>query len=530
MRRDTGDGKPRDAQTRPNHRAEIGRGDLPASRSIGWRAGLVSNPIHDAALIWSVVVLIIISRWLAFPASIWDMDEANFTLGVLSFDPIHNQPHAPFFPLWIALGKIVRWVVPGCGPAVALQLVSTAFSVWILWPLWALWSAILPRIQAFAAATLYVALPGPWLLSGRAYTEPTATALMIAGLVLWLPRRPSRSRLILGGVSVAGALLVRPQWLVVVVPLIVWRVVRSRGAIERTVVVGVPAVIGGVVVAVVAAASGGLNPLWAAIQQHRKYMAGASEGFQWGFSDLAVHAACGGVIAGTLWLSFVILGCFVMFRDRATRADTGVVIGLVAAPLVLLLLTTQNPTVPRYALPLLALTSGPVVVGISALIQRSRWTLVAVGGWVVVSIVLTAPALARYRNEPSPIVAALNRVESNPAVRIVAVDRRMVAFVTLERAAGRLGQQLVWDYQVELGMVESPFRSDLAAIATERDPGWIIQPGRVTDFRCDQQLLRRVASPRFLDMTVVEGCGLVRPDDPSVRPEDLRPGAVVPAR
>lgn len=497
---------------------------------MGWRAGIFPDLLRDAVLLWCVVILVVVTRWLAFPASIWDMDEANFALGVLHFDPVHNQPHAPFFPLWVALGKAVHWVLPGGGPAGSLQLVSAVFSVWILWPLWALWSSILPRTQALAATILYLALPGPWLLSGRAYTEPTATALLVTGMALWLPHAVSRGRLTWGGMALVGALLVRPQWLAMVIPLVVWRVVRSKGAVERLIVVGVPASIGAAAVAVVASGSGGMSPLWAAIQQHRRYIAGASEGFEWGFYDLALHAATGGVIAGTLWISLSLLGCLVLLRDRRTRAMTGVVIGLVVMPFIVLLLTTQNPTLPRYALPPLALTCGAVVAGISRLVQHPRWTPAAIGLWVLISVVLTGSVLGRYRSEPSPVVAAFSRIESNPTTRAVAVDRRLVAFVTLEKALGRLRQRLVWDYQVELGMVESPFRRDLAAIATGSDPRWVAQPERVTSYRCDQPLLCRVASPRFLDITVVEGCALVKPDNPSVRPEDLRPGVVVPAR
>ena len=327
-----------------------------------------------------------------------------------------------------------------------------------------------------------------------------------------------------------GALLVRPQWLVVVVPVVVWRLVRSRGAVERVIVVGVPAVIGSTVVAFVASGSGGLSPLWAAIVQHRKYMKSASEGFDWGFPDLAVHAASGGVITGTLWILLTVLGCAFLMRDQKIREETVVVFGLVVAPFFLLLVATQNPTLPRYALPLLALTTGAVVSGLSKIVRNPRGVVIAIGVWVVVSAALTAPALGRYRTEPSPVIAAFGWVESSPTTRVVAVDRRLVAFVTLEKVLGRLRQQVVWDYQVELGMLDSPYRGDLAALTTASEPAWVDQPGRVTSYRCDQPLLRRVASPRFLDITVVAGCALVKPDNPSVRPEDLQPGVVVPAR
>ncbi len=458
------------------------------------------------------------------------MDEANFALGVLNFDPVHNQPHAPFFPLWVAFGKVVYWLAPESGPAGALQLVSAACSVLILWPLWALWSQVLPRALALGATVLYLFLPGIWLLSGRAYSEPAATVLIVAAVASWLPTKPSRTGLAAGAVGVAAALLVRPQWLPAVLPLVIWRCVRSRGLVDRLLVVGVPAVIGGAAVSVVAHFSGGIAPLWAAVRQHRLYMAGAARDFDWGFADFGLHAAAGGVAVGVVWLGLAAIGWCVLFRDRETRSSAFVVLALVLVPFVLLLLATQNPTLPRYALPILALTAGPVVAGIQKVARRPGWTLTAVAVWVAVSVGLTAPVLATYRRDPSPVVAAFGHVEKNPGVRALAVDRKLVAFVTLERALGRLRQQIVWDYQVELGMVRSPFRADLAVLSASPNPEWVAAPGQVSRFKCVGALLCRIASPRFLDLTVIEGCALVQGENPSVRPEDLRPGAVIPAR
>ena len=218
---------------------------------------------------WASVIFVAVSRWLAFPASIWDMDEANFALGVIDFDPVHNQPHAPFFPLWVALGKLTNWLVPTLGPSGALRLVSALASVAILWPLRSLWSRVLPRSQALAAAALYLFLPGVWLLSGRAYSEPTATALLVAAVAAWLPLRPARSGLAAGSVCLIAALLVRPQWLPVVLPFVVWRALRSPDARDRLVVLGIPLIVGGAAVVVVAHVSGGVGPLWAALEQHR---------------------------------------------------------------------------------------------------------------------------------------------------------------------------------------------------------------------------------------------------------------------
>lgn len=511
---------------RGRHRDQEASG---VSGILWWRAGVVSDPKRDAALLWLALLLVAASRWLAFPASIWDMDEANFALGVIDFDPVHNQPHAPFFPLWIGLGKVVHWLLPVSQSTTALQVVSAGFSVAIVVPMVRLWSAMMSHRQAWAATGLYLFLPGAWLLSGRAYTEPAATALLVAVVAAWMPDSTSRRGLVAGAVALAAALLIRPQWLPVAVPLIVWRVLRLRRWREWLIVVGVPGVIGAAVVAVVAGHAGGMAPLWAAVEQHRKYIAGAAEGFDWSFADLGVHAVAGGLVAGTAWLFLAAIGSWSLLRDPRSRGAAIAVFGLVLTPYVILLLATQNPTLPRYALPVLALTSGAVVAGIGTVLGSRKWALGAVVAWVAGSVFATVPVLDTYRSQLSPVIAAFERVASDRSLSVVAMDRRLVAFVTFEQVRGSLRQPIVWDYQVELGMVGSGFRRDLAAVTGGEAPPWVSPRGEVTTFSCDEPLLRRVASPRFLEVTVVEGCGLVKPENPSVRIEDLRPGLVIPA-
>jgi hypothetical protein len=333
-----------------------------------------------------------------------------------------------------------------------------------------------------------------------------------------------------GGASLAAALLVRPQLLIVLVPFVMWRVLRSTGWVDRALVLGVPAAIGAVGVAITVFVAGGITPLWQAAQQHWEYMAGAVEGFEWAFRDLGLLAAAGGLAPGMLWLSFTLLGVVVTVADTASRRTVVALLGLVLLPYLALLLSSQNPTLPRYSLPLLALTCGLVVAGIAKIVGHPRWVLSAIGVWIAASVVYVAPNLGKYRRDPSPVVAAFDHVEKSQSAQVVAVDRRLIAFVVLERASGGLRQQMLWDYQVELGMVETEFRNDLAAVFTGSTAGWVAQPSRSTHFSCGLKLLREVASPRFLDLTVVEGCALTQPETLSERFEELEPGKIIRAR
>ncbi len=474
-----------------------------------------------------LLLSLVISRYLAFPSTIWDQDEANFALAVLHFDPLHNQPHAPFFPLWIVLGKIVRSLLPGIELSTALQIVSVTASVWIFFPLRSLWNLMLSRGEATLAAALYLFMPAPWLLSGRAYSEPMATAFFIAGIALWLRPSASRRDLVGGGLLLAASILVRPQWILLALPISIWRVIRSRGLIDRLLIILPPAVLGLGSGAALFSIAGGIGPLLAAIEQHRKYIVQAGSGFSWTFPELALNRALGGVIPGMVWMILTIGGIYLLIRMGTTGRVAGVLVGLVLAPQVLQLLLAQNPTLPRYALPVLALSSGLVVAGLRGVVRKNQRVFISVGAGILAAWISVVPSLARYRR-PSPVMEAFSFLENNDNGGVAACDRRLVAFVTLLGRTGQLKSSIVWDYQIELGLTTRPFRPETRAIFTGADRDWVAERARVTRFSCDNPLLRKVASPRFLDLTVVRGCSLVRPANPSIKPEQLRPGAVIP--
>src|SRR5712671_6313297 len=52
------------------------------------------------------------TRLLALARSLWDWDEALFCLGMRSYDVTAHHPQPPGFPVYIALGRIARTVIP----------------------------------------------------------------------------------------------------------------------------------------------------------------------------------------------------------------------------------------------------------------------------------------------------------------------------------------------------------------------------------------------------------------------------------
>ena len=62
---------------------------------------------HPTVTVVVLLSVVVCSRLLLFPASVWEQDEAYFAAAVVEVDVADSRPHAPFFPLWIGLGKIL---------------------------------------------------------------------------------------------------------------------------------------------------------------------------------------------------------------------------------------------------------------------------------------------------------------------------------------------------------------------------------------------------------------------------------------
>ena len=57
---------------------------------------------RDRAIYWIVLLICAASRFLAIARSLWDWDEALFSLGMRSYDVASHHPHPPGFPVYIA--------------------------------------------------------------------------------------------------------------------------------------------------------------------------------------------------------------------------------------------------------------------------------------------------------------------------------------------------------------------------------------------------------------------------------------------
>jgi hypothetical protein len=455
----------------------------------------------DIACSILLLVLLLTSRIAAFPASIWEQDEAYFAAAVSHFDPASLRPHPPWFPLFVVLGKLVHLV--GVGPATSLQLVSLAASVWIVFPLTALWSTVVPRRLAVASAVLFSIAPGPWLLAGRAFCGTTATALLTASLAFWLSAGGRRSWLIAGSSVAALATLVRPQLLPAVVGGAIVIGHRLPAADRRSMAVALiaPLVLGAVILTSVA---GGVAPLWTAAHDHAVTHFSHLDDASFGFVQSGLSRCLGHPTIALGWLSLVGVGIARLVRTGRWAAASPVVVGILL-PLLIVVYGLSNPAHARYAIPLLAFTSGFVVEGINAIFRT--WSAIVIGAVAAVAIAVIVPQLAAARMHLSPPVAALEDAVIEAARRddVLIVDRTLHPFWLVREIERPIDVTVVFDSVLDLSSTEWPTGADWIAVIDETR---VLLPPGVTvlrRFTTTSFLLRTLAQDRFLDVAVVTG-------------------------
>jgi len=458
----------------------------------------------DIALMVSLLALLTMSRIAAFPASIWDQDEAYFAASVSSFDPLGNRPHPPWFPLWIALGKALQSVVGD--PSLSLQVVSAVTSVWVVFPLSSLWSAILKRPLAVAAAVVYSLVPGVWLLSARSYTEPAATALLVLTAASWCCWAHRRAALV-GSLAAGACLLIRPHLAVAVLPLVVLTALRShdrRRVPEILLPAGAMLCAGSAWILV---SAGGLRPLLAAARTHGSIHFDALAGFEPSLAGLGLARALVSPAVGAGWLLLAVMGAAITARSKPGALAP---VLWVLAPLALLVLGISNPEHPRYWLPLLAFSSGLVVVALAH--TAGRWSSAILLSCGIAAALVVAPTLSTYRVTPAPAPSATRYAfdRARESGSVVVVDRTLHAFVMLERTQRPFSGTVITDSQIDRGETAPPPAFATVYLRDRNNRSLLLHAEGSRQFTCAQPFLRRLAQDRFVDLEVTTGASLDR--------------------
>jgi hypothetical protein len=250
-------------------------------------------------IVLGLTVVVAATRFLPLARSMWDWDEALFSLALHDYNVAAHHPHPPGFPLYIGLGRFLRAFVIH-DDFRALRTIQLLASMCVFPVMYALGRAMRFTFSvAVSGALLFAFLPNVWAFGGTAFSDIFNIVLLMAGLALLqgsfraqrgingvtaddfappaasqeTPAFPDRKFLI-GTAIFSLSLLVRPQNVLCAYPWFAgaWPRIRAR----RYAAVAAAAMLSIAVVAIgygIAAKATGWHDYITAVRSHQHYVA-----------------------------------------------------------------------------------------------------------------------------------------------------------------------------------------------------------------------------------------------------------------
>jgi 4-amino-4-deoxy-L-arabinose transferase-like glycosyltransferase len=371
--------------------------------------------------------------WIYRPASPFEWDEVLFLRGLHHYDVANHAPHPPGYPLYMALGKLFELVVGN--PVVALQLLSIVTAMATLVLLWLLARSLgAPRRAATTAAVLLAVSPAFAFNANVGLSDVPGTAGALAAAWLLLRAWDSPERLPWGATGAALAAGIRPQVVVILLPLAVVAVVRAaRQArwrpVLRSVAAGLAASVACWLPAILLT---GPRRYWLAVTSQAEWMTNQEQGGR--FPGAPLHELFqhwllvpfgNPILAAFFWLALAV-GAWLLWQHGMRRL-LAVAAGAGGCYLFAAFWTLHMGTSVRYILPALAFLC--LLPGGLALPETPRWRRpfpFLLATWCLAAAVLIAgPAFDVRRRRPAPVWEALEWIVAHrdPATTTVVFDR-----------------------------------------------------------------------------------------------------------
>ncbi len=391
-----------------------------------------------------VIVLTIVcaaTRFLAMARSIWDWDEALFTLGMRAYDVTKHHPHPPGFPLFIALARGLRVFLPG--DVRALQAVSLAAGVALFPAMVFLGRELRLRVEiALVAALLCAFFPNVWFFGGTAFSDVPSIVLAVVAVACLLRGCRSAEAYLTGSLVLALAIGMRPQnFLIGLVPGLIATWYRARRSWRDVVFAAlIGAVVAGVAFGGAIAASGSFAKYMSTVRAHGEYIARV-DSFRsperpplWRLFPRFFFQQYGAPVLSVILSALVVVSAVGAVRNR----DRSILINVLAfGPMaVLAWLMLDRYSISRFSIgyiPMFAFLAADGidrVVGWASKRQRgSRWraavTALAGAALALSFFLWMLPSLAEVRADVAPTVAAVTGIARHLDPKR---DRLFVAF------------------------------------------------------------------------------------------------------
>lgn len=489
------------------------------------------GPLRIAVLLLATVAFAAFHAW-ARAQSLWDWDEALFSLALRDFDVVHHNPHPPGFPLYVAMARAASFLVAGEFEALqavnvmaAAMLVPLAFCVGR--------EAGFGFTTSLGGAALLSACPNVVLFGAGAFSDVPSLALTLAAVALLLRGRSSRLAFVAGMLLAGAASSIRIQNLMIcAVPGALSLPARWRAG-RRDVVAGF--VLAAVVVVVsyggAAVATGSWESYADAVAAHAEYIARVDS---WRGPDRAPlgevaelvfvrpfrAASLPGIVSSLALLALVDL---LVHRNRPTA-----IVAATFLPMMLFgLLMLDWHSMPRFAIAwmpfhaLLAARGAAILAEmirswIRAPVTEVQWLLMAPLAFALV--VRTLPAIEIVRTTDSPPIAAMRHVAASrdPAVtKIWATEGSTSAMARLELPGFA---------------IESIRRVEDVPLGRDGGDAILVAEGNLygaeTVFRRERKPFRGVERERFFEVSIVPVESMVQFGDGWHDPDEI----IAPAR
>jgi hypothetical protein len=374
---------------------------------------------QQRAIFRIVALVCALSRFLARARTLWDWDEALFCLGMRSYDVSQHHPHPPGFPVYIAMGRVVRFFVHD--DFRSLQTINLIAAVLLFPAMFFLGRELRMRFETVTiAAALCAFLPNVWFYGGTAFSDIPSIVLAVAAAAFLLRGCRDANSYLLGTFLLALAVGIRPQNLLVgLAPGLIATWYRARSNWRHVVVAAAIGIsICGAAFSSAAAATGGWERYLGAIRAHADYIAhfdswrAPGRPPLWRIFDRFFVKQYESPPLSVVVSFFVLISIIGAIRSRDRRIG---LIALTFAPVAISAwLMLDRYSINRFAIGYVPMFAILAADGIERISARRRGVQIAVGATLILAfVVFTWPALSVVRTTDSPTFAGVRAVREH---------------------------------------------------------------------------------------------------------------------
>jgi hypothetical protein len=446
---------------------------------------------HQRAIVALLALFCAATRFLALARSLWDWDEALFTMAMRDYDVTMHHPHPPGFPVYIAMAKVLRLVISD--DFRALQGVNLIAAV-LVFPALFLFARELRLgfTTSVSAAALFAFFPNVWFFGGGGFSDVPSIVLVLFAAAFLLRGIRDRKSYFIGTFLLALAIGIRPQNLLVgLVPGLL--ATRKRRWWEILVALLIGVVIVGTAFGSAIHFTGSLHEYLRMVREHGDYITRV-DSFRaearpplWRIFDRFFFKQYQSPILSAIASLFVVISIAGAIRTRSRPLLLNAL--TFGAFAVFAWLMLDRFSISRFSIGYQPMFAVFVADGIARVGKRREWMVSA--ALVLAFIVYTFPALTPVRKEVAPSIVAASTASQriDPRREQLYVGHTMMVFMDL--LAPRFPYIRVVDDRA-LPVAPREHSWILAEITTTKDEGFV--------FRRERGALWNIARRHYFDI------------------------------